>query len=424
MPRPKLSARQLSLLREIVSQPTAPFREHRVAAVVKRALEEARVPFFEDPAGNIVVGVPSRAAYARLVREKSRDPVRLYMAHMDHPGFHGLSWIAADRLKVRWHGASPVKRLVGAPVWIAMTGKGEMVGRIAAAKIAKSGRGIDTAEIRIDSAPLPRPAAKTAFGGFRFRSPAWTTGNRMFTRSADDLVGVFAIVATAIAIFSRRRKGPSPSFIGLLTRAEEVGFIGAIAHFDLGWLARAERPVVCISLETSRALPGAEIGQGPVVRLGDRQTVFTPGETAILSSIAEKTLGRARQRRIMDAGTCEATAALAFGFPAVGISVPLGNYHNQSIEGGPDSRGPGGPAPEFVDLRDVAGELALCAALLKPDLPWADPWQVIKETLRKRFSRYKHLLSSQMRESVQRSAFSAQRKAKSWDMPDCLNAKC
>lgn len=409
MPRPKLSARQLSLLQEIVSQPTAPFREHRVAAVVKRALEEARVPFFEDPAGNIVVGVPSRAAYARLVREKSREPVRLYMAHMDHPGFHGLSWIAADRLKVRWHGASPVKRLIGAPVWIAIAGKSEVGGRVAAVKLAKSGRGIDTAEIRIDSAPLPRPAAKTTFGGFRFRSPVWTTGNRMFTRSADDLVGVFAIVATAIALFSRQRKDPRPPFIGLLTRAEEVGFIGAIGHFEQGWLARAERPVVCISLETSRALPGAEIGQGPVVRLGDRQTVFTPGETAILSSIAEKTLGRARQRRIMDAGTCEAAAALAFGFPAVGISVPLGNYHNQSIEGGPDSRGPGGPAPEFVDLRDVAGELALCAALLKPDLPWADPWRALKETLRKRFSRYSHLLSSQMRESVQPSALSAKR---------------
>ncbi|MEK6815295.1 MAG: hypothetical protein AABY65_11210 [Nitrospirota bacterium] len=410
MPRPKLSAKQLSLLLEIVSQQTAPFREHRVAAVVKRALTEGLVPFFEDPAGNIVVGVPSRAAYARLVREKSREPVRLYMAHMDHPGFHGLSWIAADRLKVRWHGASSVKRLIGAPVWIAMAGKSEVGGRIAAVKLARSGRGIDTAEIRIDSTFRPRNAAGTLFGGFRFRSPAWTIGNRLYTRAADDLVGVFSIVSTAVRFCSRRRRGPSPPFIGLLTRAEEVGFIGAIAHFDLGWLTRAGRPIICVSLETSRTLPGAAIGRGPVVRLGDRQTVFDPGETAVLSSAAEKTLGKNHQRRIMDAGTCEATAALAFGFPAVGISVPLGNYHNQSLEGGPDSRGPGGPAPEFVDLRDVAGEIALCAALLKPDLPWANPWRALKETLRKRFSRYSHLLSSQMRESVQPSALSAKRK--------------
>lgn len=392
MPRPKLSRKQRALLIEIVSQPTAPFREDRVAAVVKSALTKGLVPYFEDPAGNIVVGVLSRSAYAQLVRERSREPVRLYMAHMDHPGFHGLSWTAPDRLKVRWHGASPVRRLIGAPMWIAMAGKREVSGRIAAVRLARSGRGIDTAEIRVDSVPLPRPDAKTTFGGFRFRSPVWTTGNRMFTRSADDLVGVFAIVATAIAIFSRRRKGFSPPFIGLITRAEEVGFIGAIAHFELGWLARAWRPVVCVSLETSRALPEAEIGRGPVVRLGDRQTVFSPGGAAVLSTIAERRLGKAHQRRIMDAGTCEATAAIAFGLPAVGISVPLGNYHNQSIEGGPCSRGPGGPAPEFVDLRDVAGELVLCVALLKPNLPWADPWRVLRNRLLKRFAAYRPLL--------------------------------
>ncbi|OGW60983.1 MAG: hypothetical protein A2V83_06990 [Nitrospirae bacterium RBG_16_64_22] len=391
MPRPRLSGKQRALLLEIVSQPTAPFREHRVAAVATRTLEEARVPFFEDPAGNIVVGVPSRPAYARLVREKSREPVRFFMAHMDHPGFHGLSWIAADRLKVKWHGASPVARLIGAPVWIAAVDGNEVGGRIAAVKPARSGRGIDTAEISVDSEPFPRRDAKTAFGGFRFKSPVWTIGNRVYARAADDLIGVFTLVWTAIDVFSPRKRS-SPPFVGLLTRAEEVGFIGAIAHFERGWLARAGRPIVCVSLETSRALPGAEIGRGPVVRLGDRQTVFNPGETAVLSTVAEKTLGKNHQRRIMDAGTCEAAAALAFGFSAVGISVPLGNYHNQSIEGGPDSRGPGGPAPEFVDLRDVAGELALCAALLKPGLPWADPWRALRNRLRKRFAACRPLL--------------------------------
>ena len=37
----------------------------------------------------------------------------------------------------------------------------------------------------------------------------------------------------------------------------------------------------------------------------------------------------------MDGGACEATAALASGIPAIGISVPLGNYHNESFEGAP-----------------------------------------------------------------------------------------
>ena len=63
-----------------------------------------------------------------------------------------------------------------------------------------------------------------------------------------------------------------------------MGFVGAIAHFELDWRERARRPIVAISLETSRTLPNALIGQGPVVRLGDRRTVFDPGYLHILRS--------------------------------------------------------------------------------------------------------------------------------------------
>src|SRR5262249_14112773 len=148
-------------------------------------------------------------------------------------------------------------------------------------------------------------------------------------------------------IWKSKKKQP---FIGLLTRAEEVGFIGAIGHFELGWVQKALRPVICVSLETSRALPGAEIGKGPVVRLGDRTTVFDSSSLKIFSDLAAKTLPDKHQKRVMDGGTCEATAATVYGLPCVGISIPLGNYHNQSFEGGPDSAGPLGPAPEFVHL--------------------------------------------------------------------------
>ncbi|MFM8270224.1 MAG: hypothetical protein ACKN9V_08560, partial [Pseudomonadota bacterium] len=80
------------------------------------------------------------------------------------------------------------------------------------------------------------------------------------------------------------------------------------------------------------------------------------------------------QRRVMDGGTCEATVAVANQIPAIGISIPLGNYHNQGFEGGPDCRRPEGPAPEFVDLADIKGMLNLCEGLLEDGLPWQDPW--------------------------------------------------
>jgi len=211
----------------------------------------------------------------------------------------------------------------------------------------------------------------------------------LYTRAADDLVGVFAIVSTAIDLHRRNAGAP---FIGLLTRAEEVGFVGAVQHFELGWLAAAKRPLVCVSLEASRTLPGARVGKGPVVRLGDRRTPFESGALQVLSEIAEKVLPKAHQRRLMDGGACEATAATAWGLPTVGITLPLGNYHNQGFEGGMDCPRAEGPAPEFVHLDDVNGELKLCRALMASGLSWSDPWQKMRIRLVKNARNYNNLV--------------------------------
>jgi endoglucanase len=181
-------------------------------------------------------------------------------------------------------------------------------------------------------------------------------------------------------------------FIGLLTRAEEVGFIGTVGHLEQGWLTAARRPVMCISLETSRTLPNALVGKGPVVRLGDRRTVFHPDYLKVLSDVAQKVLPKRHQRRIMDGGACEATAATAYGLSAIGISVPLGNYHNEGFEGGPDCRAARGPAPEFVHLDDIEGMLKLCRALMQSGLPWNQPWKIQRRLMRQRLQKYRVLL--------------------------------
>ncbi|MBI2779900.1 MAG: hypothetical protein HYX62_09025 [Gammaproteobacteria bacterium] len=387
----------LDLLLDILAQPTAPFREEHVIATVTRVLEHSRVPFFADPLGNLVVGAASQTEYLRLVRGErsegpSAEPLWVFIAHMDHPGFHGVEWLSPRRLKVQWHGGAPVKHLTGASVWLADSQGVAGAGTLARVKLTASKRSIDTAEIRLD-APLDFPA-KALYGGFRFRAPVWRSGKKLYTKAADDLVGVFAIVATALALFGKRRAAQPPPFLGLLTRAEEVGFVGAIGHFELGWLAQSQgrRPVVCVSLEASRTLPGAIVGKGPVVRLGDRRTVFNPDALKVLADVAERVLPGSHQRRIMDGGACEATAATAYGFPSIGISVPLGNYHNQGFEGGPDCKRPDGPAPEFVHLDDIAGELELCRALMKTGLPWDDPWKKQRQLLQKNLRHYRKLL--------------------------------
>ena len=407
------------LLHEILSQPSAPFRERHVIAAIEARLASGEVPHFRDPVGNIVVGAESRLDYERLLASRTDEPLRIFIAHLDHPGFHGRAWREDGSLEVKWHGGSPLKHLEGAKLWLASREGWAGHASLKQATMLPSGSALDSAIVTPDAGLARRfPKADAIYGGFGFRSPWWQEGELIYTKAADDLVGAFAVTSVALDLFARQDTRPaktqktvtgrkpkripltqtsnrkSKPFIGLLTRAEEVGFIGAIGHLELGWLKKARRPILGVSLETSRTLPGAEIGAGPVVRLGDKFTVFDSGSLRVFTALAEEALPRKHQRRIMDGGTCEASAFTAYGFPCVGISVPLGNYHNQSFQGGPDSRGPDGPAPEFVHLGDVEGLIALCHELLKQGLAWADPFGPRRKDFGKRLKEYRPLLKA------------------------------
>ncbi|WJW76000.1 hypothetical protein QVG61_02600 [Thiohalobacter sp. IOR34] len=380
------------LLFELLRQPTAPFREQQVRDFVAGRLQRWQVPHFEDPCGNLIVGVDSPAAYRKRVRTASDEPLRLFIAHMDHPGFHGQRWLDRRHLAIDWHGGSPLRHLAGASVWLS-AGDGVIArGALRHVELQPRGYGIRRAVVELpdESLHARRLAARRLFGGFDFRAPVWRSGKRVYCRAADDLVGVFAILRTARRLF--RRQPEEVPFIALLSRAEEVGFVGAIAHFELGWLERPRRPLLAVSLEASRTLPGAVIGKGPVVRLGDRRTLFAAGASHLLSSLAERLLPAAHQRRVMDGGACEATAAAVFGLPVVGLTVPLGNYHNQGFEGGMDCRRPEGPAPEFVHLDDVQGLCRLSQGLMRSGLPWQDPWRTLRGRLQANRKRYQRLL--------------------------------
>lgn len=382
-----MKRRPHDLLYRLMSQPTAPFREHRIAAVALSWLADNRISHFIDPAGNIVIGHASEKNYRRFLAGPSREPTRLFIAHMDHPGFHGLRWLSSTRLAVRWHGGSPRQGLNHAPVWLA-TADGEFAqGRLTKARLRKDGHGLASAQVVLSHAPEQRLRARDVYGAFHFGKPFRISGRRLYTRVADDLVGVYAVLQTAL-----HAKRQSLPFLGLLTRGEEVGFIGALAHFDRYRIATVRRALLAVSLETSRVLPGTKIGDGPIVRLGDRRTVFDPGYTQRLLAIAARVLPGKFQRRIMDGGACEATAALASGIPAIGISVPLGNYHNESLEGAPGYNRRGAPAPEFVHLDDVEGLQRLCHAMLKPGAGWRDPWQSTRERLQRNRRRYRRFI--------------------------------
>jgi len=380
------------LLNQVLSQPTAPYREAHVARAVSDYLKENGVAFFRDPVGNLVCGAASPEEYRTLAETVSDHPLCLYVAHMDHPGFHGEKWLTEDTLHVKWYGGAPKKLLVGANVWLADSEAMRGEGKLSQVKLEKGGWTIATARVKtkgVTRSSCPDPSV--LFGAFRFKKPVWKVGDRIYTKAADDLVGVSTIVSLAKAR-AKTKPPEGPAFLGLLTRAEEVGFIGCIGHLDLGWLTKRRRPLFCVSLETSRTLPGAIPGKGPVVRLGDRATTFDPGGVSLFTKVAAKTLGKKFQRRIMDGGTCEGTAATAFGYPTIAISIPLGNYHNEAFEGGPECRGKQGPGPEFVYLSDAKGMYKLCEAILDPEIPWNDPWAKRRAEFQRHFQEVKPLL--------------------------------
>ncbi|HUF32317.1 MAG TPA: hypothetical protein VMN58_03795, partial [Acidimicrobiales bacterium] len=92
------------------------------------------------------------------------------------------------------------------------------------------------------------------------------------------------------------------------------------------------------------------------------------------AAAAELESGLRHQRKLMDGGSCEATAFAAAGYRASGLALPLGNYHNGADEG-PAA----GVAAEHVLVDDYLAEIALLTRLaLEPSLldprSEAPPW--------------------------------------------------
>src|SRR5437762_10349392 len=113
-----------------------------------------------------------------------------------------------------------------------------------------------------------------------------------------------------------------------------------------------------VSLETSRELPGVKMGQGVVLRVGDRTSIFNPEATRYLAEVAGELSQRQAdfnfQRALMSGGTCEATAYQEFGFQTAAVCVALGNYHNCAERNQIKA--------EYVSVADACGMVDLLVA--------------------------------------------------------------
>ena len=337
--------RALEIAESLLARPTAPFHEDEP---VRFALDLAKAtPGLSadvDAAGNVVVRTGGPGVPLVLV------------AHLDHPGFAVDLVIGATAELSFRGGLAEVAALVGSRVQFfrqgmsGPVGEGELVGTIGEAdRLTAASAIILSGETRVGD------FAMWAFPPFELEE------GRITARACDDLVGAAAI----LSCLETAATGTSRPVWGLLTRAEEVGLLGAFEAIRLGTV-----PVdaVVLSLECSKALPEAPQGQGVIVRVGDRMSIFDPAVTAALTTVAAAA-NVPYTRRLMDGGVCEASAFCAAGYRASGLCIALGNYHNADDVG----RGVG---PEHVLADDYLAEVRLLDRLATTplDLDPYGPW--------------------------------------------------
>ena len=201
--------------------------------------------------------------------------------------------------------------------------------------------------------------------------------------ACDDLAAVAAAIC-AFEVMLSRPKGLGDVRL-LFTRAEEVGFIGAIAAAKSGTIPKRS---TLICLEHSKSMVESPIGGGPIIRVGDRLSIFEPELTARLCAVAEALSTEDKafqyQRKLMPGGACEATAFRLYGYFSSCICLPLGNYHNMDEQ---DKR----IAPERISVADYHMLVQLLAAVGR-QLPGTEVERDLVSRLDRRFVRERRLL--------------------------------
>lgn len=367
-------AAHLGWLKEVTAIPTAAGREGRVLAWIDRWLADRDgVAVRRDAHGNVEL---------RLAAAPGSDAPVYFTAHLDHPAFVVDEVLSPTALVLGFRGGVMADYFPGARVRVhadagptpgVLTGEHnpgpepwkETDERPFRQWLCETDGPHGAAPGVVATWDLPRPeVVDDEFGGI------------LYTDACDDL----AAVAGALAAFDELRLAlEAGEAVGdvrvLFTRAEEIGFIGAIGAARDGFMPKAAR---VIALENSRSFPESPIHGGPIVRVGDRVSVFSPELTAAVAKVAESIAGgpavplasqkqsempRWRwQRKLMAGGACEASVFCAYGYTATCVCLPLGNYHNMvdlaEVQAGAFSGTPR-VGREYIGLDDFRGMVDL-----------------------------------------------------------------
>lgn len=329
-----LTSIELQLLKDVVSLPTAPFCEWNVQEYVRAWAKRNGVGFEQDGSGNILL--------SQMGKGRQTGKPWVLQAHMDHPGFSFIK----RRGSIAWawfRGGVQQSYFEGSRMRFFPAAGNPVFGTVLSAKRDKEA-GFLRCRIQLEeSVDLPEGTL-----GMWDLAPWRRSGDSLSLRVADDLCGVASIL---LAMQRLKQAGSPRKVYGLLTRAEEVGFVGAISAaknklVDPAW------PV--LGIEASKAQPNARLGQGAVVRVGDASTVFDPELTALLRKTSRELVQSGQclsyVESLMPGGSTESTGLALMGYRTCAVCLPLGNYHNM---------GKTKIAPERINLRDFESLVAL-----------------------------------------------------------------
>ncbi len=352
LPKPTAASRDRHErdLIELTALPTAAGREDRVVAWVQRWVKRRKVVVTRDGYGNMLL--------SRAGAKPTKRPL-VFTAHLDHPAFV-VTEVDGKTLTAEFRGGVQDAYFVGTKVrWWPGDGEAKrnrkkgMPGRVTALRPADPNvpGSYKTATLTFARAPKAAVGDVVTWdvGGAVIR------GGKLHAPACDDLAGLAAGLAAFGELLKQRGFVADVRF--LCTRAEEVGFVGAIGAAQSGLLPPASRMVV---LENSKASDHAPLGGGPVVRVGDYTSTFSPQLTAAVARAAQAVAagdsGFQWQRKLMTGGTCEASAYLVFGYEATCVCLPLGNYHNMNEDQRKIAR-------EYVAIDDFHGLVRLVMAM-------------------------------------------------------------
>ncbi len=391
-----LSEKEITLLREVVSLPAAPFCELAVQDYVRNWSKNNNFDCIEDKVGNLLIGTPQQIrswSGSGLASGKNSNPAKVsakapwvLQAHMDHPGFELIA-CKGTTAKAWFRGGVDKKYFTGSKmifIPVADTGIAPVRGVVKSA-VKDKATGFLICSIRLQKA-VEMPARTLGMWDLN----VWKqNNNNLSLRAADDLGGAAAVLLTLSRLKSRRAKRMP---MGLLTRAEETGFVGAVAACKSG-LVKKDCPI--IGIETSKAQPAAPLGKGAVIRLGDKMSMFEPGLTMVLRRVADNVLasrsnkilakkgdGFAYNAALMPGGSTESTLMALMGYHTCAVCLPLGNYHNMGTDK---------IAPEKITISDMSSLVELLAAVSQEVVSF-DAENKLKDRLMKNYQKRKMFL--------------------------------